>query len=176
MSGDMSKNNDSIFVAQKGYTLIEMMVVVVIVAILAAIAIPSYERYVVRAARSQAQAEMLKIAERLENYRGKQLSYAGFKPEHQYANNEGIVNIPYDATTNYKYQIQLVDEDDPTKSVEKSAVGQGWKMIATPYQDGNNTLKSSESILLTSLGVRCMTTALLTNTSVDCGDGTKVWE
>ena len=176
MSGDMSKINYIIFVPQKGYTLIEMMVVVVIITILAAIAIPSYERYVVKTARAQTQAEMLKIAERLENYRGKQLSYAGFKPEHQYAANKGIVNIPYDATTNYKYQIQLVDLSDSTTSVEEAAVGQGWKMIATPYQDGNNTLKSSESLLLTSLGVRCMTTALLTNTSVDCGDGTKVWE
>lgn len=159
-----------------GYTLLEVMIVVVIVAILAAIAIPSYERYTVRASRAQAQAEMLKIAERLENYRGKQLSYAGFIPQNQYGTNKGVVNIPYDATTIYKYKIQLVDLNDSSVSTEASAVGQGWKMIATPYQSGSNALKSSESLLLTSLGLRCMTTSLLTVSSTDCGTDAKSWE
>ena len=169
-------NRQLSFLKASGFTLLEVMVVVVIVAILAAVAIPSYERYGVRSSRSQAQAEMLKIAERLENYRGKQLTYAGFKPEHQYGTNKGIVNIPYNATTNYRYQIQLVDLTDPTKSVEEAAVGQGWKMVATPYQSGSNILKSSESLMLTSLGVRCMTTALLTTSSTDCGNNSKSWE
>lgn len=158
-----------------GYTLLEIMVVIMIVAILAAIAIPSYERYAVRAARAQAQTEMLKIAEKLENYRGKQLSYAGFQPDNQYSTNKGVVNIPLDATTNYKYRIQLVDLTDSTVSVEESATGQGWKMIATPYQDGSNVLKQSESLMLTSLGVRCMTTTLLTVASTAC-NGSKPWE
>lgn len=46
----------------KGFTLIEMMIVVVIVAILAAIAMPSYQEHVVRSARVQAQAELLELS------------------------------------------------------------------------------------------------------------------
>ena len=51
-----------------GFTLIELMVVVVVIAILAAVAIPSYQSYIIRANRSAAQQFMLGIASREEQY------------------------------------------------------------------------------------------------------------
>ena len=47
---------------QKAFTLIEVMVVVAVVAILAAVALPSYRSYIVRAARVEAQTELLELA------------------------------------------------------------------------------------------------------------------
>ena len=46
----------------KGVTLLELMIVVVIVGILAAIAYPNYREYIARAKRNEAKAALLQIA------------------------------------------------------------------------------------------------------------------
>lgn len=53
----------------RGFTLIELMITVAVVAVLAAIAIPSYTQYVLRSHRAEARNFLLAAAQRLEqNY------------------------------------------------------------------------------------------------------------
>ena len=52
--------------SNKGFTLIEVMIVVAIVAILAAIGLPSYKSYIARGNRADAKAVLLENVQRLE--------------------------------------------------------------------------------------------------------------
>jgi type IV pilus assembly protein PilE len=51
-----------------GFTLIELMIVVVIIGILMAISVPAYQGYVLRSHRTDAQSSLLDIAARQERY------------------------------------------------------------------------------------------------------------
>lgn len=48
--------------SQRGFTLIELMIVVAVIGVLAAVAFPSYRQYIIRASRVEAQAELLELA------------------------------------------------------------------------------------------------------------------
>lgn len=53
---------------QRGFTLIELMIVTAIVAILATVAYPSYTEYVVRSKRTEGKAALLDAAQALERH------------------------------------------------------------------------------------------------------------
>lgn len=176
--------------AQKGFTLIEVMIVVFILAILAAIAVPSYRQYTITNAERETQAKMLQLQLELERWRSTALTYKGFIP--QTVNSDGdttysyagtantIINVPSGSGDDYTYRITLVDGD--TKGTPKSLVaalgvdnitGRSWKMVAVPNTE--RYIKSGYKLMLTSIGVRCMTKDAITVKSVDCGNNAQVW-
>lgn len=60
-----------------GFTLIEVMIVVVIIGIIAAIAYPSYLEQVMQTRRANAQADMLELASYMERFYSENYTYAG---------------------------------------------------------------------------------------------------
>lgn len=64
--------------ASRGFTLIELMIVVAVVAILASIAYPSYQEYLRKARRAQAKADLVEYMQLAERYHTVNNSYMGF--------------------------------------------------------------------------------------------------
>jgi type IV pilus assembly protein PilE len=129
MNNTLVGSNQRSFSAQHGFTLIEVMIVVAIVAILTAIALPSYTEYVRRSERANAQSKLSEAAQWLErNY-----------------------------TTNNKYPTTIAGYDTSKYAVTLSAATDtSFTLQAAP--SGTYTDADCGSLTLTNVGLKGSTT------------------
>jgi len=71
----MSSGDKPSMTSTRGFTLIELMITVAIVGILAAIAYPSYQNYILRSHRSEGMALLSEAAARMERYYAQNSTY-----------------------------------------------------------------------------------------------------
>jgi len=62
---------------QNGFTLIELMIVIAIIGILAAVAVPAYSNYVTKSRRVDGQITLQEVAQQMERCRTQNFTYAG---------------------------------------------------------------------------------------------------
>lgn len=126
----------------KGFTLIELMIVVAIIGILAAVGYPSYTSYVTKANRADAIGGLLTLAGRMEEYYVNNDTYAG-----------ATVATLYGGTTTQEGLYTLTMAPAPTAFV--------YTLVATPVK----TDAECATLTLNQLGVKGSTG---TATTAEC--------
>jgi type IV pilus assembly protein PilE len=111
-----------------GLTLIELMVTVAIIGILAAIAVPSYQEYVRKGRRADAQAFMLDVVARQQHFLLDRRTYAVSITDAPASNGLGMV-VPTNVSTHYTITIATSNTTSPpsfvvTGTPEGSQVGE----------------------------------------------------
>lgn len=131
----------------RGFSLIELMVVVAIVGILAAISYPSYVEYVKKGKRAEAKAALLEAVQNLERYysaNGTYLNVAGDALAAVFT-----VSVPSSGTANYSVQVV----GTPTRNAYQMEAARSGSMASDACGDfritqaGARTLNSNTKSL-----------------------------
>lgn len=91
----------------RGFSLIELMITVVVIGILSAIAYPSYQNYLIKGRRASAQAHVMNIAQRQQQYL---LDARNYAPDLATLN----VTTPSDISPFYTITIAIAAGPPPT--------------------------------------------------------------
>lgn len=121
----------------KGFTLIELMIVVAIIGILAVVAIPQYSQYVVRSNRTAAQAFMMDVANREKQYLLDARSYANSLA------GLGMGSAPSEVSKYYTVTIDAPDVIPPS-----------FTITATPIAGKQQANAGEPALTLTDTGIK----------------------
>ena len=119
----------------RGFSLIELMIVIVIIGVLSAIAWPSYQDYVRRGYRSAAQTYMMTIASRQEQYLLTNRSYAA---------TTAALNLTAPTETTGRYNFSITLPTPTSYTITAQAVGN--QVVPNKFGDltlGSDVVKTS---------------------------------
>lgn len=135
-----------------GFTLIELMIVVVIVAILAAVALPAYNDSVRKSRRTAAKTAVLDMASREEKFYTTNNAYASTASNLGYASLPA--SIPDAATNDYQLSVAVDNTTNPPT------------FTATATAQGDQAKDGCGNFAVNSLGVKTVSGGTLT--AADC--------
>ncbi|MBS7663942.1 prepilin-type N-terminal cleavage/methylation domain-containing protein [Pseudomonas lalucatii] len=114
---------------QRGFSLIELMIAIAIIGILAAIAYPNYQEYILKSNRAAAQAQMMDIANRQQQF---------LLANRAYATTAAQLNYTLSGDLTGKYTVTVAADNaatPPTFTITFAAIG-------AQASDGDLTLNS----------------------------------
>lgn len=128
-----------------GFTLIEMMIVVAIIGVLAAIAYPSYQRYVIKTKRTDMMSEMQNIASEIESRKLAQGSYSAISAA---VKTSFATAYPRQGTQLYDVTINPTTLTPPDNTLTNK-----WIITATPKT--NSQMTNDGILTLNYQGIKC---------------------
>ena len=133
---------------QSGFTLIELMVVVAVVAILVAVALPSYHESVRKGHRGQAKADLVDVAQQAERFRTVNNTYTGFSPPSDQS--------PVVGTAKYDIEVEITGD------------GAGFTATASPVSGSSQASDRCGTLTINQAGTKWHTTG----SDSECSFGT----
>jgi type IV pilus assembly protein PilE len=150
---------------QQGFTLIELIIAMLIIATLAAIAIPSYSNYVLKSHRTEAKGALLDLAASEERY---------FSANNQYTANPSQLgytqtSAPFAIGTGGYYSVTQIGLVAATAPVTGTSTGTPATFSITANAVGNQTADTACAVFtVNSAGQQTAQTATLTDNSATC--------
>lgn len=139
----------------KGFTLIEVMITVAIVAVLASIAMPSYTSYIARAKRADARTQLLQAAQFMQRFYAANDQYAQDRAGNAVLGAgvgmpDGLRVSPADGTAVYQLNTAIAAAGNYAAAVTTTA----YTLTMAPITGRAMAADACGSFTLTSTGVR----------------------
>jgi type IV pilus assembly protein PilE len=155
-----------------GFTLIEVMIVVAIVGILAAVAVPSYSSYIARAHRASARTQLLQAAQYMQRYYAANDSYATDRANGSVLGSvsplvgmpEELRKSPSDGTALYQLNTAITSVGNYTATVSVSA----YTLTMAPISGRSAASDACGMFTISSTGVKGITGGNGTKTRDEC--------
>ena len=128
----------------QGFGLIELMMVSMITTVLMLIVVPSYNHYLIQREQHIAKQQGLYLADQLQQWRARHLTYAGFSVS------DALKDRP-----KTKYSLKLTDAIGERALTDAHANPQGWRLLIQPKPEFEK-LKLASHYYLDSWGQRCV--------------------